>query len=155
MPLPPCQLHHCQLIFMRNKVLIYGSSLAILVFVLKLIEYKYVVRDLTLEFYLGVVAVLFTFVGVWTGFRLSKKRVLPVDPTFVLDSKSLKELGISRRELDVLSLMARGLSNQEIADRLFVSLNTVKTHSANLFQKLSARRRTEAILKAKEWRLIP
>jgi two-component system, NarL family, response regulator LiaR len=140
---------------MRRTILIYGASLAILIFVLKFIEYQYLVRDLTLEFYLGVVAVLFTVMGIWMGLRLSRKRITTEETTFVPDDNSIRQLGISKREHDVLTLMAEGLSNQEIADKLFVSLNTVKTHSANLFLKLQVRRRTQAIQKAKQLHLIP
>jgi len=143
----------------KRIVLIYSLALAALVFLLKFLEYQYIVRDLSLEFYLGVIALLFTVVGIWLGLRLTRKKVVtvsvPTAPAFQLDEKMLQQTGISKREYEVLELMAKGLSNQEIADKLFVSLNTVKTHSSNLFVKLEARRRTQAIERAKQLRLIP
>jgi DNA-binding CsgD family transcriptional regulator len=140
---------------MRKTVVLYGIALAALTGVLKFIEYRFFVYDLSLEFYLGMVAVLFTGLGVWAGLRLTRRKVIPTTPNFKLDEAELQRRGISKREYEVLELIALGLSNQEIAARLFVSLNTVKTHSSNLFLKLEARRRTEAIRRAKELRLLP
>jgi NarL family two-component system response regulator LiaR len=142
---------------MKKIILLYGSVLALLLFFLKYIEYQYLVRDLSLEFYLGVIAVLFTVVGIWAGLKITKRRIVPIaaDNNFVVNEDLLKRLGISKREYEVLEWIARGLSNQEIADKLFVSLNTVKTHSSNLFLKLDVKRRTQAVQKAKELHLIP
>jgi two-component system, NarL family, response regulator LiaR len=140
---------------MGKTVLIYGVALAALTGILKFIEYRYLVRDLSLEFYLGLVALLFTGLGVWAGKRLTRKKVIIAGPEFKLNEQELRRLGISKREYEVLGLMAEGLSNQEIADKLFVSLNTVKTHSSHLLMKLDARRRTEAIHRAKELGLLP
>ena len=140
---------------MRKTILIYGVALAALTVILKFIEYRYFVRDLSLEFYLGVVAILFTGLGVWAGLRLTRRKVVIANPDFKLNEPELQRLGISKREYEVLELMAQGLSNQEIADKLFVSLNTVKTHSSNLFMKLDARRRTQAVRRAKEFGLLP
>lgn len=140
-----------------KRLLLYGLSLAALVFLLKVIEYKFLVRTLSIEIYMGIVAILFTVLGVWGGLKLTtpKKIIVSVPQgDFVLNEDNLKSFGISKREHEVLELMARGLSNQEIADRLFVSLNTVKTHSANLFIKLDVKRRTQAVQKAKELALI-
>jgi two-component system, NarL family, response regulator LiaR len=140
---------------MKRTVIIYGFSLAALVFVLKYLEYRLIVRDLSIEFYVGIVAIFFTALGIWAGLKLTQKRVVMVGPEFIFNESELKRLGISRREHEVLELMAKGLSNQEIADKLFVSLNTIKTHSSSLFLKLEVNRRTQAIQKAKELRLIP
>ena len=142
---------------MRKTILIYGASLAILIFLLKFIEYRFLIRDLSLEFYLGLVAVMFTALGIWAGLKLTRKKTVIISSTeeFKLDEENLKRSGISKREFEVLELMAQGLSNQEIADKMFVSLNTIKTHTSNLFLKLDAKRRTQAIQKAKELRLIP
>ena len=140
---------------MRKTILIYGVALAALTGILKFIEYRYFVRDLSLEFYLGVVAILFAGLGVWAGLRLTRRTVVIANPDFKLNESELQRLGISKREYEVLELMAQGLSNQEIADKLFVSLNTVKTHSSNLFMKLDARRRTQAVRRAKESGLLP
>lgn len=140
---------------MRKTILLYGIAMAALTGVLKFIEYRFLVRDLSLEFYLGVVAVLFTGLGIWVGLRLTRKKVVIASPEFKLNEPELQRLGISKREYEVLELIAQGLSNQEIAERLFVSLNTVKSHSSNLFMKLDARRRTQAIHRAKELGLLP
>lgn len=139
----------------KRTIFLYGLSLAALIFVLKYFEYRLFVRDLSLEFYVGLVAVFFTVLGVWAGLRLTRKKIVVASPDFLLDETALEKLGISKREKEVLDLIAIGLSNQEIADKLFVSLNTVKTHSSNLFQKLEVSRRTQAVQRAKELRLIP
>lgn len=141
---------------MRRTVIIYGLSLAALIFLLKQLQYRYLIRDLSIEFYMGLLAVLFTAVGVWAGLRLTRKKIVTVPVSnFQFDPSRLENLGISKREHEVLELMAQGFSNQEIADKLFVSVNTVKTHSANLFLKLEVRRRTQAVQKGKELMLIP
>lgn len=140
---------------MARTVLLYGVSLAVLIALLKVVEYRFLVRDLSLEVYIGLVAVLFTALGIWVGPRLTRKKIIVVRPDFVLDKSALDRLGISKREHEVLELMARGHSNQEIAEKLFVSVNTVKTHLANLFLKLEVNRRTQAVQKAKDLRLIP
>ena len=128
-----------------------------LVFLLKYLEYQFFAKDLALEFYLAVIAMLFTGLGIWAGFRLTRPKVVVVQKSvdFVFNERELDRLGISKREHEVLEWMAKGLSNQEIADKLFVSLNTVKTHTSNLFLKLEVSRRTQAIQKAKELSLIP
>jgi DNA-binding CsgD family transcriptional regulator len=140
---------------MRKTILLYGIAMAALIGVLKFFEYRFLVRDLSLEFYLGAVAVLFTGLGVWVGLRLTRRKVVIATPEFKVNEPELQRLGISKREYEVLELIAQGLSNQEIAERLFVSLNTVKTHSSNLFMKLDARRRTQAIHRAKELGILP
>lgn len=144
---------------MRRTILLYGFLLAILVFVLKLLEYRMFVRDMAMETFIGFIAVFFMVLGLALGLKLTRKKSLvpPPLPTPAPandirpedDDALLKQTGISRREYEVLELMARGLSNQEIADTLFVSLNTVKTHSSNLFLKLEVKRRTQAVQRAK------
>lgn len=140
---------------MRKTILLYGVAMAALTGILKFIEYRFLVRDLSLEYYIGAVAVVFTGLGVWAGLRLTRRKIVIANPDFKLNVVELQRLGVSKREYEVLELMAQGLSNQEIADKLFVSLNTVKTHSSNLFMKLDARRRTQAIHRAKELGLLP
>ncbi len=147
---------------LKRTILIYGISLAALTALMKYIEYQFLVKELRLEFYIGVVAVFFTGLGVWMGLRLTKPKQLAVSASIVQfepkssqpDEAVASKIGISKRELEVLQLISEGLSNQEIADRLFLSLNTVKTHSSNLFLKLDVKRRTQAIQKAKEIGLI-
>lgn len=140
---------------MRKTILLYGGAMAALVGVLKYFEYSFLVKDLTAEIYIGAVAVLFTALGIWAGRKLTRTKVVVTDPNFVLDPLRLEQTGISKREYEVLELIAQGLSNREIAEKLFVSLPTVKTHSSNLFIKLNVRRRTEAIKKAKELQILP
>jgi two-component system, NarL family, response regulator LiaR len=140
---------------MKRTVILYGLALAVLVFLLKYLEYRLIVHDLSIEFYVGLVALFFTGLGIWAGLKLTRKQVVMVGPEFILNEPELQRLGISKREHEVLELMAKGLSNQEIADKLFVSLNTIKTHLSNLFLKLDVSRRTQAVQRAKELRLIP
>jgi DNA-binding CsgD family transcriptional regulator len=140
---------------MRRTILIYGIAMAALIGLLKFVEYKFVIRDVPLEFYIGTVAVIFTAIGIWAGLRLTRPKVIEVSGPFERDEQNLKGTGISKREYEVLELIATGLSNQEIADRLFVSNSTIKTHVSNVLAKLDASRRTEAIANAKKLRIIP
>ena len=135
----------------------YGIAMAALIGLLKLVEYKYLVRDIPLEFYIGIIAVLFTALGIWAGLRLTRPKIVEVlvDGPFARDDEAVNRLGISKREFEVLELMAAGLSNQEIAEKLFVSNSTIKTHVSNVLGKLEASRRTEAIANAKQLRIIP
>jgi len=139
----------------KKTIILYGLALAALIFVLKYMEYRLFVQDISTEVYIGIIAVLFTVLGIWAGLRLTRKKVIVAGPEFLFNEQGLERLGISKREHEVLGLMASGLSNQEIADKLFVSVNTIKTHTSNLFLKLEVSRRTQAIQKAKELRLIP
>lgn len=142
---------------MKRTIILYGLTLAILVFALNFLEYKFLIRDLSVEFYIGVIALAFTALGIWVGLKLTAKKVVTVQvgPGFVLNESELIRLGISKREHEVLEWMAQGLTNQQIADKLFVSLNTIKTHTSNLFLKLEVSRRTQAVQRGKELRLIP
>ena len=140
---------------MLKTILIYSLALASLIALMKFIEYQFLIKSLTLEFYIGIIAVFFTVLGIWAGLKLTNKKVHIIGPDFILNQEAIHQHDISKREMEVLELMASGLSNQEIADRLFLSLNTIKTHSANLFTKLDVKRRTQAIQKAKQLRIIP
>jgi DNA-binding CsgD family transcriptional regulator len=144
--------------------LIYGLCGGVLIVVLKLIEFRFLVQQHSIEIYGGLIAALFAGLGIWFGMKLTKKnevvvvKEVPVPAAiqpFSLNEERLKDLGITKRELEILELIAHGLSNREIADKLFVSENTVKTHSSRLFDKLSARRRTQAVQIGKEMGLIP
>jgi len=148
----------------KNKQnIIYGISLALLLFLLKWLEWRFVIMDHAFEVYAGAIAIIFTALGIWLAIKLITPKVKTVvvekqvftNPNFVLDQAMLNELRLSTRELEVLQLMADGLSNQQIAEHLFVSLNTIKTHTSNLFLKLEVERRTQAIEKAKRLSLIP
>ncbi len=140
---------------LRKSIILYGVAMALLMGVLKFAEYRFFVHDLSLELYLGLVAVLFVGLGVWVGRRLTRVKVIEPSTEITRDEAKLKKLGITKREYEVLGLIAQGLSNKEIADKLFVSNSTVKTHTSNLFLKLDASRRTQALQRAKELQIIP
>jgi len=146
---------------MKKHILIYGLCGGVLIVILKLVEYRFLVIQHSIEIYGGLIALLFAVLGIWLGLRLTKNketvivREVPAPQFFTLNETRLHELGITRRELEILELIANGLSNREIAEKLFVSENTVKTHSSRLFNKLSARRRTQAVQMGKELGLIP
>lgn len=140
---------------MKKTVFLYGLLLAVLLVVLRVTEYNFYIKRLSIEIYVGLVAIFFTALGVWVGLKLTRKKIILVNGPFEFNQAEQAQRGISKRELEVLELMAQGLANQEIADKLFVSLNTVKTHSSNLFGKLEVNRRTQAIQKAKKLSLIP
>lgn len=138
-----------------TTMVLYGLVLAAVVATLKYVEYRFMVKSLSTEVYIGVVAALFTGVGLWLGSKLiTAKKVVQVAPATVVDDQAIRSSGLSARELEVLQLMAEGLSNQEIADKLFISLPTVKSHSSSLFTKLEVKRRTEAVHRAKSLRII-
>jgi two-component system, NarL family, response regulator LiaR len=146
----------------KRTVLLYGLLGGVLIAVLQLIQYRFLVIEHSLEIYGGLVALLFSALGIWLGLKLTKKKETiivkevpaPAGP-FTPDTARLEQLGITPREHEILQLIAAGLSTREIAEKLFVSENTVKTHSSRLFDKLQAKRRTQAVQIAKEARLIP
>ena len=154
----------------KKHLVIYGLCGGLLIVLLKVIEYRFLIIERSLEIYGGLIALLFAGLGIWLGLKLTKKKetvvvkevpvevpvevIVPREP-FVLDQTRQHQLGITGREMEILQLIAGGLSNREIAEKLFVSENTVKTHSSRLFDKLSAKRRTQAVQIAKQQKLIP
>lgn len=144
-----------------RQVVLYGLVGGVLVALLKVIEYQHVVRTFPGELYGGLVAAIFAALGVWLGRRWTSAPPPQGEPPaagtgpFVRDEQALAALGLTPREHEILGLIASGLSNREIGEKLFVSENTVKTHSSRLFQKLGVSRRTQAVLKGKQLRLIP
>ena len=151
---------------LKNKAtIVYSISLAFLLFLLKWLELRFIIFDHSFEIYIGFIAVIFTALGIWLALKLSKPKIETVvvekevyvnrNENFVLDTSLISRLELSKRELEILSLLAQGHSNQEIAAKLFVSLSTVKTHNQNLFEKLDVKRRTQAVEKAKRLNLIP
>jgi NarL family two-component system response regulator LiaR len=146
---------------MKRHVLIYGLVGGILITLLKWTEYRFLVIEHSLEIYGGLTAVTFAVLGIWLGLRLTRQKIVvkevPVaaGAPFVPNERKQEDLGITRRELEVLELIAQGMSNREIAGKLYVSENTVKTHSSRVFDKLGARRRTQAVQLGKEFGLLP
>jgi len=149
----------------RNKViLLYGVSMALLLFVLKWLEWKLVVISHSFEMYIGFVALIFTGLGIWLALKLTKPKIKTIiiekevyterPGNFRFNEAEANKLGLSKRELEVLQLMAGGLSNKQISESLFVSPNTIKTHCSKVFEKLDVQRRTAAIEKAKRLSLI-
>ena len=148
-----------------KHTILYGVSLAILLFSLKWLQLRFVILDHAFEIYIAAIALIFTALGIWLALKLAKPKVKTIiiekevyiekNGDFILNQRELNKLGISKRELEVLQLMAEGLSNQEIASRLFLSLNTIKTHSSRLFEKMDVERRTQAIDMAKKIGIIP
>lgn len=148
-----------------KNTIVYGSSLALLLLLLRWLEFRFLVLDQSLDLYIGIIALLFTGLGIWLALKLSKPKTKTVviekqvfitpKSEFVRNTAELEKLAISKRELEVLELMAKGMSNQEIAGQLFVSLNTIKTHSGKVFEKLDVKRRTQAVEKAKRLHIIP
>jgi ATP/maltotriose-dependent transcriptional regulator MalT len=149
--------------------LLYGLAGGLLIALLKLVEYRFLVLEHSMEIYGGLVALVFAALGIWLGLKLTRKKEIiierelivekeirvPASAEFSLNQERLRELAITKRELEILELISHGLSNREIAEKLFVSENTVKTHSSRLFDKLSAKRRTQAVQIGKELGLIP
>jgi NarL family two-component system response regulator LiaR len=145
--------------FLHNKqTIIYGLTLAILLFVLRWIELRYLIFEHAYEVYAGAIAIIFTTLGIWLAIKLAKPRTIIIEKVLTLEfhfSETERErIGISKRELEVLQRMSEGLSNNEIAEKLFISLHTIKSHGANFFEKLKVKRRTQAIEKGKRLRLI-
>lgn len=163
---------------MRKHVLVFGLVGGVLIALLQAVEYRYVVIERSVEIYGAIVAAIFATVGIWLGRKIARTRdvvrevavevpvevrvevpvevrvEVPATTAFVRDDRKRDALGITPRELEILELIASGLSNKEIAERVHVSENTVKTHSSRVFDKLGARRRTQAVQLAKEQRLI-
>ena len=151
---------------LRNKgLIIYGISLAALLFLLKWLELRFIIFSHSFEVYIGFIAIIFTGLGIWLAVKLSKPKIETVvvekeiyvqrNENFVLNTVLVAQLELSKRELEILNLLAQGHSNQEIASKLFVSVSTVKTHIQNLFEKLDVKRRIQAIEKARSINLIP
>lgn len=150
--------------------LAYGLGIGVLAAGMAWIKYRFVILDHALELYGLIVAVLFICLGIWLGLRLSKPKTVVQKETVIqqeiiikevpviqeasiatqIQAKSREETGISSREMEVLKLLCKGCSNAEIAEQLFVSPNTVKTHVSNLLFKLDVKRRTQAAEKARE-----
>jgi NarL family two-component system response regulator LiaR len=154
---------------MKRHVLIFGLVGGLLIATLQYTEYRFVVIEHSVELYSALVAILFATFGIWLGLRITRRRetvretvvvkevLVPAEAAtpFAPNTARQQTLGITARELEILELVAAGMSNREIAGKLFVSENTVKTHCARAFDKLGAKRRTQAVQMGKELGLIP
>ena len=148
---------------MKRHILLYGLIGGILIAALKWMEYRFLVIEHSVEIYGGLIAATFAVLGIWLGLKLTgrqervviKEVPVPTGEPFLPNDSKREALGITPRELEILQLIAQGMSNREIAEKLFVSENTVKTHSSRVFDKLGAKRRTQAVQFGKEFRLIP
>ena len=151
---------------MKNAVLIYGISGGILIAALRFAEYRFLVVEHSVEIYGALIAAVFAGVGVWLGLTITRKEVVkekvivkevPATPDapFAVNEDRRRELAITPRELEILGLLAQGLSAKEMAAALFVSENTVKTHTARLFDKLGVNRRIKAVQAGRTFGLIP
>jgi NarL family two-component system response regulator LiaR len=150
---------------MKRQILILGLVSGVLIALLRYTEYRYLVLSHSIQIYSALIAAAFAALGIWLGTKLIRPKVvlkevhIPAPPTpqppFAPDQQRREALAITPRELEILTLVAEGLSNREIATRLYVSENTVKTHCSRAFDKLGARRRTQAVQLSKEFGLIP
>jgi two-component system, NarL family, response regulator LiaR len=148
---------------MKRHVLMYGLIGGILIALLQWTEYRFLVVEHSIEIYGGLIAATFAVLGIWLGLKLTAKRQtivvrqvpIAAEGPFIPDERKREGLHITRREFEILELIAQGLSNREIAEKLFVSESTVKTHSSHVFDKLGARRRTQAVQLGKEFGLLP
>ena len=148
---------------MKRHVLIYGLIGGMVIALLKWSEYRFLVIEHSIEIYGGLIAATFAVLGIWLGLKLTKTRErivvkevpVPVGDRFVPDDSKREALGLTPRELEILELIAQGMSNREIAAKLFVSENTVKTHSSRVFDKIGAKRRTQAVQLGKQFGLLP
>ena len=148
---------------MKRHVLIYGLVGGLLITLLKWTEYRFLVLEHSIEIYGALIGVIFAVLGIWLGIKLTgtrqtivvKEVPVPAGGPFVPDDKKREDLGITRREIEILELIAQGMSTREIAGKLYVSENTVKTHSSRVFDKLGAKRRTQAVQLGRELGLLP
>jgi len=152
-------------IFLKARhIMLYGLILAVLVFVLKWLQWKFLLVDNAIDIYIGLIAVFFTVLGVWVATQLTKPKIekvvverevfIPQSVEFTINTLELEKLNLTNREYEILQLIAKGHSNADIADQLFLSISTVKTHVSNLYVKMDVKRRGQAIEKAKRLRIV-
>ncbi len=149
----------------HKATIIYSISLAFLLFLLKWLELRFIIFDHSFEIYVGLIAIIFTALGIWLALKLSKPKIETLvvekevyvsrNESFILNTSLISQLELSKREMEILNLMSQGYSNDEIAAKIFVSLSTVKSHNQNLFAKLDVKRRIQAVEKARTLNLIP
>lgn len=147
-----------------KHIILYGVTLAVLVFALKWLQWKFLIVDNAIDIYIGLVALFFTALGIWVATQLTQSKVETVivekevyvhTEDFRINEEELQKLGLSNREYEVLQLLSQGQSNAQIAEKLFLSLSTIKTHVSNLYSKMEVKSRTQAVDKAKRLGIIP
>lgn len=135
---------------MKKETLYYGIIAALIMLLVKGADYSLFSKHISLEIYSSILVLLFTGIGIWFGLRYTSPKVIIKDQVVEhLDATKLKTFGISDREIEVLNLIAAGHTNQQIADQLYISLSTVKSHIQKIYHKLEVKNRTKAIQKAK------
>ena len=148
---------------MTKTVVLFGICMALLLALMKWVEYLFFIKDMALEVYIGIIGVFFTLLGSWIGWKLTRPKINAENPVgeAQVENQPVNELpvsndyGLSPREHEVLVLIAKGLSYQEIADQLYVSITTVKTHASNIFSKMDVQRRTQAVMLGQKTGLLP
>tara|TARA_Y100001001_G_C8002345_1_gene306736 strand:- start:974 stop:1384 length:411 start_codon:yes stop_codon:yes gene_type:complete len=134
----------------KKTVFVFSALIVALLLLFKLSEYTYLSGNISIEIAIGTVAIVFFIVGIYINKKSLKKEKIDF-----IDHQKIEELGISKREYEVLVQISKGFSNKEIADVLFLSESTIKTHVSNLLVKLDSKRRTQAIQKAKDLHILP
>lgn len=152
--------------FLRKyrHILRYGLFMAVLVFILKWLQWKFLIVDNATDIYVGLIALFFTLLGIWIATQLAKPRqekvivekeiFIPQPEDFTINETVLEKLNLTKREYEILELLVKGHSNAEIAEILFLSLSTIKTHVSNLYDKLNVKRRAQAIARSKKLRIV-
>jgi len=148
-----------------RHIILYGLFMAILVFILKWLQWKYLIADNSSDIYIGLIAFFFTLLGTWIATQLAKPKIQTVivekevyltrPDDITINETELKNLSLTTREYEVLQLLTRGYTNAEVAEKLFLSLSTVKTHVSNLFVKMDVKNRTQAVEKANRLKITP
>ena len=137
------------------KVIIrFGLIIAALLILFQLSKMSLFIPDMSSDLILGLVGAAFIGLGIYLGLKFRKVEIVEVGPVIEIDRAQIQNLGLTEREMEVLRLISEGYSNVEIGEKLFVSENTIKTHVSNLFVKLDVKRRTQAVTRAKEMRII-
>lgn len=139
---------------MLKVILRFGLIIAALLVLFQLSKMSLFIPDMSTDLILGLVGAAFVGLGVYLGLKFRKVEIVEVGPIVEIDHERIQSLGLTEREMEVLQLISQGFSNVEIGERLFVSESTIKTHVSNLFVKLDVKRRTQAVTRAKELRII-
>jgi len=152
-----------QILLKSRHLLLYGTLMAVMVFALKWLQWKYLITDYSLDIYVGLIAVFFTLLGLWVATQLARPKIRTVvvekevyltpPEEFSVNETELKKLNLTSREHEVLQLLTQGYSNAEIGEKLFLSVSTIKTHVSNLFVKLDVKNRVRAVEKARRLKI--